>query len=735
MELEKTLFRVYQKILTEEGVSNKIKICSIINFIIGGIFFVALIVSDLKFRNSPGLIGTQFNNFMDECFEENKHLRGDFLYTFILCDYDPQELAQGHKEFQESQNLDTCDQKVIYHDDSANQDGESNNKKNSDGENTILSEEELIKDVQKGGKQENLENKNKNQSKNSTRRLGNRPSIDENFLDEYEQLKDGERNQKQKMKQLQEQSQFDGENIIKIDGFQNNQVNITNSKSKISKEFRLFDESKYCKSEPTLYLQMSQYDSLVKFPKEYKSSYSFLELKFIRSEADFAEGLLQRFFYKYMIQYENIYIMDMINTFSYQEMHIKNVNTTEHWRFPKRQQESSSGIFNRILVMFFNFIKINIGLFLTCAITSIYIKTIIVCAPVFILAIIACLNRLGNQDLTRNTLYRAFPWIGIYLHTLDREASKTSYLVKSFLSFVFLFYCIYLSSSIYISEFSFFYKSIPLGLDENFFGFQAFLEFGVLIFIRTRSGIKWYPSVTVMLILCFLIYIQQTIYGFYYLAYNALLFTCFGYLGLILYYFEVPAMTWNPSFNFTPTAERPRTLYFPLYTMNWFYDLPQLWTMFYPLHGRKFFTQDQLSLVDRDYIRLNNYLRNGVAQQQQQQFNALVNINQQQNNEQPQQQFNGQENAGNLADQPQNNENQQNINIQQRDLNHIDNNNIENRNQNINNNNNSGSLLRGSLNQQIELGPINQQSQRNDSNNSEQGSNYIRMRNQGDINN
>jgi len=79
---------------------------------------------------------------------------------------------------------------------------------------------------------------------------------------------------------------------------------------------------------------------------------------------------------------------------------------------------------------------------------------------------------------------------------------------------------------------------------------------------------------------------------------------------MFITFIEIPALSWNPSYHYTPTAEKPRTLYNPLFSMAWYYDLPQLWTMFYPLHDRSTFTENEMALVDRKYVILNQLLNN-----------------------------------------------------------------------------------------------------------------------------
>jgi hypothetical protein len=158
-----------------------------------------------------------------------------------------------------------------------------------------------------------------------------------------------------------------------------------------------------------------------------------------------------------------------------------------------------------------------------------------------------------------------------------------------------------------------FAKNIPKGLNENFYGFVILLEFAVMLFARTRTTLKFFPLFSMNLIGMFLFYVLETPYGFYK---TALMEAILAVSALFLYFmmhFEIPGLSWNPSYHYTPSVEKPRTLFFPIFSLSWYHDLPQLWTMFYPLFGRSHFTPAELSMVDRNSVLLQQTLENGAA--------------------------------------------------------------------------------------------------------------------------
>jgi len=150
--------------------------------------------------------------------------------------------------------------------------------------------------------------------------------------------------------------------------------------------------------------------------------------------------------------------------------------------------------------------------------------------------------------------------------------SKTE-LIKSFLKMMLVVYFIYLSG-LFVGSFILFSKSLPKGLDENFLAFIAVLELLCLLFVRTRSSLKWFPRFSVLLMAAFVYYLQNTVYGYYSLLLFILTLFVISIFAFMLETFEIPALSWNESHHYTPSLHRPRCMYFPLFNIGWVYDLP-----------------------------------------------------------------------------------------------------------------------------------------------------------------
>jgi hypothetical protein len=126
-------------------------------------------------------------------------------------------------------------------------------------------------------------------------------------------------------------------------------------------------------------------------------------------------------------------------------------------------------------------------------------------------------------------------------------------------------------------------------------------EFGAVVFMRTKTFIKYFPSFHSLIVISILYYVQICDFGLKKIA-------CYAGFSLGVVFFtwmilnlEIPAhTTWDETSPNTPREDRPRIGYFPLFNMSWIKNLPDEWTMMMPLFGRENFTGRELALVDRN---------------------------------------------------------------------------------------------------------------------------------------
>ncbi len=114
-----------------------------------------------------------------------------------------------------------------------------------------------------------------------------------------------------------------------------------------------------------------------------------------------------------------------------------------------------------------------------------------------------------------------------------------------------------------------------MGLQELIFGFIALIEFAAIVFMRTKTFIKYFPAIHSLIIVSLLYYGQICDFGFKKLACYAAFSLTGALFSWMVIKLEIPAhTTWDPHHNNTPREDRPRAGFFPLFNMSWIKNLP-----------------------------------------------------------------------------------------------------------------------------------------------------------------
>ena len=189
-------------------------------------------------------------------------------------------------------------------------------------------------------------------------------------------------------------------------------------------------------------------------------------------------------------------------------------------------------------------IKTLVAICLLSLMSLLYVYATIISAPAFIISIIDIFKI--HNTIPRVSIYKVFPWIGIYMHPLDQYQTQQTQKSSKFFSnaMIFTFLLIY---SIYFGvltafENLIFSKPTLETTKENLLGIIAIAEFCSLLFIRTRTSIKYFPLIFILLQWTFVYYCCIVDFGYK----NWLLsFSIFGSLTLLTYLIlqlEIPAL-------------------------------------------------------------------------------------------------------------------------------------------------------------------------------------------------
>jgi hypothetical protein len=127
-------------------------------------------------------------------------------------------------------------------------------------------------------------------------------------------------------------------------------------------------------------------------------------------------------------------------------------------------------------------------------------------------------------------------------------------------------YICYLSSAVIVGQILF-NRNKGKELQNEFNFLIAFQELISFSFIRSKTSLKYYPRIVMLLSLIFLIYYQQTNYEIYKITFNLLMIIYFLLTIAFLLLIEIPIVELNYSNlntnNNLPNQNRPRALYFP----------------------------------------------------------------------------------------------------------------------------------------------------------------------------
>jgi hypothetical protein len=94
----------------------------------------------------------------------------------------------------------------------------------------------------------------------------------------------------------------------------------------------------------------------------------------------------------------------------------------------------------------------------------------------------------------------------------------------------------------------------PIGLPEAYFFSIFVLEFVTILFIRTRSSIKYFPKFITLINIWFLFYCNSYFYGVMYEAYSFIFcFSMFIFVFFVKYWELESQNNWNPFGNLTPS--------------------------------------------------------------------------------------------------------------------------------------------------------------------------------------
>jgi hypothetical protein len=349
----------------------------------------------------------------------------------------------------------------------------------------------------------------------------------------------------------------------------------------------LLPEDIYNISIGSINYQFSIYYQVLSMPDAAKSWRNVTEHKI---ELEYTD-IMPRYLWPLIIFYnehDTILINQLGNVFSPWPGCVKNLGSKEIWIWRENDFQSLSqpSLGTRIK----NFITSVFCFWIVSLITGLICRLAIAGSAGIMISLSWCMTLFRANENTRMILFFSFPWAGQPAYIL-RNAQKSIFsLVMSFFITLFVFYFMYACTYLLWTP-MIFGNIYPYGLDERVYTMFSLIEFYSLLFLRTKKSVLWFPRIATMLICSLFIYRKNNFYPFMNTFFLAIVMGCFGVMVLVLSHIEKQVFS-----NDGPTYESPRLVYQPIFSRSTT-ALPEIWTTFYPVAGRGYFTEEQMSNI------------------------------------------------------------------------------------------------------------------------------------------
>ncbi len=188
------------------------------------------------------------------------------------------------------------------------------------------------------------------------------------------------------------------------------------------------------------------------------------------------------------------------------------------------------------------------------------------------------------------------PWIGVYEASMQRSRRSDKYLLISYVCFLMLAYLFYGVCFSVWDQLFFSGRPLAIGDTQNYYPYLEIVELFLIVFVRTRISILYFPKVVTILNVVYLFYVYCNFYPFSGLAVAALTFSSLTAFILFLLFFEQPATQWNPFAPHTPALNNPRQAYIPVPQSRFSLGF-DLWSLFYAPVMRSAFSAEEQTEV------------------------------------------------------------------------------------------------------------------------------------------
>eukprot|EP00826_Nyctotherus_ovalis_P014892 TRINITY_DN1418_c0_g4_i6.p1 TRINITY_DN1418_c0_g4~~TRINITY_DN1418_c0_g4_i6.p1 ORF type:complete len:370 (-),score=15.87 TRINITY_DN1418_c0_g4_i6:162-1271(-) len=279
-------------------------------------------------------------------------------------------------------------------------------------------------------------------------------------------------------------------------------------------------------------------------------------------------------YFTFFVDLGNVLANELVRAFPHKPGYLKELISVSTWTWNKSQYRTPS---NNPTTRFFQELwwrckalakALTAFAFLSTA-TAVVLRIGLMASAIFlVLCSILCLtvdnlaNFCGNSsEVGQALVHRAVSWIGVHASNLARTKRTSLYLIVAFFGYLILIYGFY-GASFNVWEY-FFCDGRPMVRNEGtlYYPYLELMELLVLVFVRTRISLCYFPKFITLINVLFLYYHFTNFFPFLGLATDVLLFLTMSIFFLFMRFFELPGVGWNPFSLHASSANNPRQAY------------------------------------------------------------------------------------------------------------------------------------------------------------------------------
>jgi len=258
---------------------------------------------------------------------------------------------------------------------------------------------------------------------------------------------------------------------------------------------------------------------------------------------------------------------------------LKNMKTKENWIWTKVQLRDPENLIELFSRKFSVFVYSLFAFCLISTVTALVVRILISSGVAVMFPFFFLLRSFGWHQINLRILTQSYPWLGYPVEHLQALNRPTKSLICAHLAKAVVFYMMYQACQLAWAGWLY-NKSVPSGLLMWIYSLMMMWEYFAMIFIRSSSGIRFFPRVALLFFVLFHFYFYSFTYGFFNEALCCVGVAMVGVMVYCVNALEVPALARG-----AVSFEHPRAFYMELGWPTWSAALPPSFSLFHPLNG------------------------------------------------------------------------------------------------------------------------------------------------------